>query len=123
MPGNTVQGGGAVVWRAFFLRAFYFFPLRPNLIHALRFLISKDVGMSTNEFFHEIAGDLLEVERLAFSGELAVKYDLKEQIAEFLQHFLVVPCFDGVDELINLLNGVESEGFVVLFAIPGASCG
>jgi hypothetical protein len=46
--------------------------------------IAEDVGVSPNELFAGMAGSVLEGEGAAFGGEVGVKNDLEEEVAEFL---------------------------------------
>ena len=46
---------------ALLLRFFDLFPLRPNRIDSFHLGISKDVGMTSNQFFGDVRGDLIEI--------------------------------------------------------------
>ena len=77
--------------------------------------------VSTDELVSNGAGSLLEVEYLAFTGQLAVEDNLQQQITTFLKHLLVVVGLDGIDQLVHLLNGVETDRLVILLAVPRAA--
>ena len=47
-----------------------------------------------------------------------MEHDLKQQIPKFLEHFLVVPGFDCIEQLVNFLDGVKTNALMVLFAVP-----
>ena len=79
--------------------------------------------VATDELVGDGAGGLLEVERLALAGQLAVEDDLQQQVAALLEHLVVVVGLDGVDQLVHLLDGVETDRFVILLAIPRATAG
>src|SRR5437868_1365963 len=66
-------------------------------------------------------GDFLEIKRAPLRCELAVKHDLEQQIAEFFGQFMVVTGFDGIEQLVNLLDRVPTEREMVLFPIPWAA--
>ena len=50
--------------------------------------------------------------------ELESTLHLQQQIAEFLRHFMVVAGFDGVNQFIDLLDGVAAQRHVALLAVP-----
>ena len=77
----------------------------------------------SDELVGDGAGGLLEVERLALAGQLAVEDDLQQQVAALLEHLVVVVGLDGVDQLVHLLDGVEADRLVILLAIPRAAAG
>ena len=110
---NSVQRGMTRPDGAMLFRPFDFFPVRPDFIHVFDLGFAKNMRMAADEFLDEHTADFLEIERSSFAGELAVKNDLQQQVAEFLGHLVVVARFDGVNQFINFLNRVAAQ----------ASCG
>ena len=84
-------------------------PVRPDLVHVLDAEFAEDVRMPADQLVSDAAGDFLEIKRAAFPGQLAVEHDLQEQIAQFLFQFVVVPGFDGVEQLIDLLDRMPAQ--------------
>ena len=100
---------GAFVPRPLLLGVLDFLPVRPDFVHALDFGLPKDMRMPAHELFHDQPADLFEIKRAAFARQLAVEDDLQQQIAEFLGHFVVVLRLDGVNQFIDLLDGVAPQ--------------
>lgn len=123
MPGNAIENRRSFVFRALLFFLFQLLPLGPDGVHRLGVAFSEDMRVTMNEFVDDPLGDLLEVEVVSFFTELAVEDHLEEQVAEFFDHLLVVVGFDGVDELVDFLNGVESDAHVILFSVPWAAFG
>ena len=109
------------VFGSFFLRAFDFFPIHPDFIHAFDFCFSENMRMAANEFFHEQAADAFKVKSVAFARELAMKDHLQQQVAEFFCHFVVVARLDGVNQLIHFLNRMTAQSQVRLLPVPGTT--
>ena len=59
----------------------------------------------------------------ALPRHLRVEDDLQQEVAEFLDHLVVVAGLDGVHQFINLFDGVMAQGDVILFPIPRAALG
>ena len=98
-------------------------PVCPDLIDTLHFDIAEDMRMTADQFFRDVPRHLVKVEGAAFLGQLAVEDNLQEQIAEFVEHLVVVARFDGIHQFIDFLDGVESQRFMVLFAVPRTTRG
>src|ERR1017187_1989462 len=120
---NAVERGMARVPRPVLFRALDFLPVRPNLVHVFDFRRPKNVRMTADEFFHEHAADFLEIKRAALARELAVENHLQQQIAEFLGHLVIVARLDGVNQFINLLDGMAAQRHVALLAVPRTARG
>ena len=73
--------------------------------------------------FHEQAADLFKIKRAAFARQLAMKNNLQQQITEFLGHLVVVARLDGVNQFIDLLDGVAPQRHVALLAVPRTTRG
>ena len=103
---------------------FYALDLVPTLEHlggirALRF--PEDMRMTPNELFGDATGDSVEVETAVFSTELSVKYDLKEEVTEFLTEIRVITDIDCGDHFVSLLEQTGAERCVSLLAVPRAA--
>src|ERR1022692_2744036 len=59
----------------------------------------------------------------AFARDLAVEYDLQQQIAEFVAQVRQIAAFDRIHEFIGLLDRVARECRKGLLAIPWAAVG
>ena len=115
---NAVEGGMAGVFGAVLFGLFDFFPVRPDFAHVLDFRLAKDVRMPAHQFLHDQPADFFEIKRAPLLRQLAVENNLHQQIAEFLGHFVVVVRLDGVNQFIDLLDGMAAERAMVLLAVP-----
>ncbi|CDE72093.1 unknown [Acidaminococcus sp. CAG:917] len=52
---------------------------------------------------------------------MGVEYRLKQDVAYFLEHHILVFCVDGLDKLVCFLDKIDSYRFVSLRLIPFAS--
>ena len=123
MARDAVQHGGPFVLGAFFFLALDFFPLRPDGVDIVRVGVSENMRVTADQLVGDGAGGFLKIEDLPFLRELAVKDDLQQQVAAFLEHLLVVTGLDRVDQFVHLFDGMEADRLVVLFSIPGAAAG
>ena len=64
------------------------------------------MGVAADELFVEAASDVVDVELAGVRGDLRVKDDLLEDIAELLAQMGLVMGIDGVDRLVCLLDHV-----------------
>jgi len=64
--------------------------------------------MTANEFRRDMTSDGVEVKRTAFLAQLTMKYDLEQHIAQFLNHLLVIPGFDSIQQFINFFDSVPA---------------
>jgi len=76
-----------------------------------------------------VPADQLEAAPLRDGGEVALpalleeerqEVDLEEDVAELVEHLLVVARRGGVGKLVGLLDGVRDDRERVLLAVPGA---
>jgi len=123
MLGNAVERGGALVARAFLFSLLDFFPVGPDFVHVLDLGRAKHMRMTTDEFVHQMTCDLLEIERSALASQLTMENHLQQQVTQFLGHLVVIARFDGVNQLIDLFDGVAAQGQVVLLSVPRAALG
>jgi len=75
--------------------------------------------MSTHELVVDVAGDVVEVEQPLLRGDLRVKHDLDQHVAQFLPHVRVIPTVDRVDQFAHLVDEAPHEARVGLFLVPG----
>lgn len=118
---NSVEDRGTVVLCPVLLGFFDLLPLRPNRVHGFRGRVTKHVRMPADQLINESLANGVKVEGIALAGELSVKDDLEEEVAEFLDHFVVVTGLNRVHEFIDFLDCVETKGHVVLLAVPWAT--
>jgi hypothetical protein len=85
--------------------------------------IAEDMGMSPNELFAGMARGVLEGEGAAIGGEVGVKDDLEQEVAEFFAEVGVIGIADGVNRFAGFLEESGAEGFVGLFAVPRTTFG
>ena len=85
--------------------------------------VAEHVGVTAQQLVRDVPGDTLEVKGTALLGQLAVEHHLEEQIAQLLFHLMVVPGFNGINQLVDLLDRMPAQGAMVLLAIPGAAVG
>src|SRR3974390_2722919 len=121
MTRDAVQRRRTGMAGAVLLGALDLFPLCPDRVHRPGLRIAKNMGMPANQLFRDVSRDLIEIERATFLRQLTVKHDLQQQIAEFFLHFMVVTSFNGVYQLVHLLDRMPANGAMVLLAVPGAS--
>lgn len=96
-------------------------PVDPDLVDVPDRDVPEDVRMTPHQFVGEPLADGVEVEYTAFPGQLGVKDDLKQQVAQFLRQFVIIPGLDGVEEFVDFLDGMPAQGLVILLAVPGAA--
>src|SRR3954465_15970708 len=96
-------------------------PLRPAGSAGFGFAFAKNVRMPADELFDNVRRDGFKVEGAALAGKLRMEDHLEQKVSEVLEHFLVIIGFDSIEQFVNFLDGVESNAFVVLLAIPGAA--
>src|SRR5213593_1922348 len=66
-------------------------------------------------------GDFLEIKGAALFAKLTMENNLKQQVPQLFNQFMVVARFDCIQELIDLLDGMPTERLMVLLAVPGAA--
>jgi ABC-type polar amino acid transport system ATPase subunit len=108
MFGNAVERGMARVPRAVFSARLIFSQFAQTSSTSLTLVCRKraDGGGSVCP---RDAADLFKIKRAAFARELAVENHLQQQIAQFLGHLVVVARLDGVNQFIDLLDGVAAQ--------------
>lgn len=104
-----------------FFLAFHPFPVPNHIFGTGGMSIAEDVRMTANEFVCEIPEDVGQFEPGLVACDLGIKNDLKQQIPQFfLQHHIVISV-DGFEEFVGLLEGVGTDRFEVLHAVPGTA--
>src|SRR5439155_26664058 len=86
---------------AVLLRFFNLLPLRPDRIDCPGFGFAEDVRMAANECLSDMPANSFKIECAATASQLAREYDLEQQGAQFLHHFVVVAGLDSIDQFIN----------------------
>ena len=71
----------------------------------------------------DLLDDVGDIEFPVFGGELRVKNDLQQQIAQFVGKFPRIAGVERVEHLVSLFDQVSSERIVRLLAIPRAPVG
>jgi hypothetical protein len=107
-----------------FFRPFLRLLLLPGYDLRLRVLshrISKNVGMTPDHFVADGADNIIEGESSSFLRHTAVKYDLKQKIAQFILKVVKVATLNSVCHLVRFLNGVRKDCVERLLEIPGTS--
>jgi hypothetical protein len=85
--------------------------------------LAEDVGMAADHFVVDFADDVVDGEATLFGGDLGVKEDLEEEVAEFFGEFGVVAGVEGVEDFVGFFDEVGAEGGVGLLAVPRAAAG
>src|SRR6185436_2959037 len=123
MFGNSIERRRTLMPRAFFLGMLDLLPIRPNLVHVFDFRCAEYMRMAAYQFLHQQSTDSLKIKRASLSSHLTVKHHLQQQVSQFLGHFVVVTGLNGVNQFIHFLDGMPSQGHVVLLAVPWAALG
>jgi hypothetical protein len=79
--------------------------------------------MAANHFVVNGADDVMDGEAIFFGGDLGVKEDLKEEVAEFIGELGIVTGVEGIEDFVRFFDEVGAEGGVGLLAVPGAAGG
>jgi hypothetical protein len=85
--------------------------------------VTEDVGVSADEFFAGVARGIFQGEGATLGGEVGMKDNLKEKIAEFFAEIGIIGIADGVDGFAGFLKESGAEGFVGLLAVPRTALG
>lgn len=96
-------------------------PVGPDLVHIPDPGFPEHVRMPPDELVHQGLRDLIQIVRLALSGQLTMEHDLEEEIPQLLGHLVIIAGLDGVEEFIDFLHGMEPEAAVILFPVPWAT--
>ena len=128
--GGAEEGGEAFanpVEEGFFFVAFFgaldVFPLGEDTIGGADGRIAIDVGMTADEFVADAAGDVVEIEAIAFLCELGVKDNLQEKVAEFFLEIFVVLGLDCGNGFVSFLDKIGDEGIMSLLGVPRTTAG
>src|SRR6516165_6827975 len=79
------------------------------------------MGMAADHFCRDRLDDRAKVESLLFLRHAGVKYNLQEEIAQFVLQVRQIMTRDGVGDLISFLDRIGSDGREILLNIPGAT--
>jgi hypothetical protein len=64
---------------------------------------------------------IIEAEATNLLGHAGMKYDLKQEVPEFITKIAHVPTLDRIRNFVSLLNGVRGDAAKVLLDIPRAT--
>jgi hypothetical protein len=79
--------------------------------------------MAAHHFRIDLLDDVRDVEFPGFGGELRVKDDLQQQIAELLRELPGIAAVQRVQRLVGLLHQIRAQRIVRLLAVPGTAAG
>ena len=79
------------------------------------------MGMAANKFRVQVGGDILQGEVTGLGGHLGVEEHLQQEVAKLILQVGPGAAFDGVEDLVGLLQCVPLDGVEGLFAVPGAA--
>ena len=79
------------------------------------------MGVAAHQFFPKFPGHGFKIKSFPLLGQLGMKNDMEENIAELLAEGVVIPLINGLEEFVYLFQNHGSEGAVVLFPVPGAA--
>ncbi len=79
--------------------------------------------MTPHHFRINLLDHVGDIEFPGFCGELRVKDDLQQQIAQFVGKFPRVAAIERVQHLVSLLDEISSERIVRLLPVPRAAIG
>jgi len=76
--------------------------------------------MAKNELFRYFVAHIADIESLFFFADFRIKNHVQQQIAQFFFDFFVIVVEDGLAEFVGFLDGVGTQAFVGLNAVPRA---
>ncbi len=124
--GDAIEDrGNQLHWRGGFLLLFRL-QLRPvfqDLFGSVGFDRAENVRVPANHLVVDAGDYVRDVETSCFPGDIGVEEDLEEQVTEFFGQFFGVTLFDGIQDLVGLLDQEGLERVVGLFAVPRATAG
>ena len=95
-------------------------PVAQHLLRIFHLGLAEDVGVAADELLGDVLGHLAEVPGAALLEQQRQEVDLKEHIAQLVEHLGVVALVGGVGQLVGLLERVGDDRALVLLAVPGA---
>ena len=105
------------------LFGFQVLPFVEDVGGGVRFGVAEDVRVAAHHFEVDTFDDVANVELAGGAGQLGVKDDLEEQVAELLGKFRGVGGVERVEDFVGLFEQVGAQSFVSLLAVPGAALG
>jgi hypothetical protein len=87
------------------------------------FDVAEDVGVAADHFVVDFADDVVDGEAALFGGDLGVKENLEEEVAEFFGEFGVIAGVEGIEDFVGFFDQIGAEGGVGLLTVPGAAAG
>src|SRR5579863_3340557 len=98
-------------------------PILQDLRSGVGFVLAENVGMPADHLGVHALDDVADIKSAGACGKFRMKNDLKEQVAHLLGKFVGVAGFERVENFVSFLNQIRAQGFVGLFAVPGAAIG
>ena len=96
-------------------------PSRPSKPRRRPTSVAEDVGVAADHLVVDSGDHVGNIEGAGFQGQIGVKQDLQQQVAEFFGQFAWIAFFQGVENLVSLLDQVGFQGCMGLLAVPGAT--
>ena len=85
--------------------------------------VAEDVRVAADHFVVNLADDVVDGKAVLFGGDLRVKEDLEEEVAQFFGEFGVVVGVKSVEDFVGFFDEVGAESGVSLFPITGTATG
>jgi hypothetical protein len=85
--------------------------------------VPKNVRVAEGQFSDLFFNHIVDGEALFLTGELGMKNDLEQNVAQFLLHIRIVLFTDRGFELFSFLEKVADQAGMGLFLVPGAPFG
>ena len=83
-------------------------------------LVSEDMRVAADELLVQPVDDAGQVALAPLLEQQRQEHDLKEDVAQLLDHPVVVAALSGLGQLAGLLDRVRDDRALVLLAVPGA---
>jgi len=89
---------------ASFLRGFQSCPLPKNRLFVRQRITGKNMRMAPDHLIFQFSDHLFGVKRAALAGNLAMKNDLMQKIAELFAQFPIIRAVEGFQEFVALFQ-------------------
>jgi len=119
---KLLEHAGRIRGRAvLLLRRLDLLPFDNDLLGGLQLAGTKHVRVPPDELRVDVTRDVIEREPTLFGGDLSVKHDLDQHVAQLFAHVRQVATVDRVNELADLVNQAPHERRMRLLLIPGTT--
>jgi len=105
------------------LFGFQLLPILEDLRRSLGLHVAENMRMPANHFRVNGFDDIADIELAGFGGDQGVKYNLKQEVAEFGCEFARIARIHGVENFVGLLEQKCAQRSMRLLAIPRATTG